>query len=63
MNGNPVMAARRTLGAKAPFDFPHKTQTPRLHSKAHVQGLSVICKATSAIGDPHEPSCYGGGRF
>lgn len=48
MNGNPVMAVCRALGTKVPFDFPHETQRPRQHSKAHMQGLSVIRKATSA---------------
>lgn len=48
MNGNPVKAAHRALGTKTPFDFPHETQMPRQHSKAHMQGLSVIHKATSA---------------
>lgn len=48
MNGNPLMAGHRTLGAKAPFDFSHEAQRPRQHSKAHMQGISVIHKATSA---------------
>lgn len=42
------MAVGRTPGTKAPMDVPHETQTPRQHSKAHMQGLSVIYEASSA---------------